>query len=96
MLNLKKQRIIFYQSLYSPSQVKKACEEYAVVKIKKALNIYNNVIALSCKDKLKFSNKKTKQFLQHILTMFDDVNKGLISFEDIRNTVIEELKIDYN
>ena len=54
---------------------------------------YSAVLALCLHDKLGFGKVRAQRFMREVDDMFDNVNKGYLSLDDIMETVEKELGI---
>jgi len=54
---------------------------------------YSAVLALCLHDKLGFDKEKAQKFMTEVQEMFDSVEKGYLSLDDVLETVREELNI---
>lgn len=54
---------------------------------------YSAVMALCLHDKLGFGKVRAQRFMQDVDEMFDSINKGYLSLDDVLETVEKELGI---
>lgn len=59
----------------------------------KAVTDYSAVMALCLKTKLGFGHVRTVKFLNHVGEMFQDIQDGRISIEDVKKQLHEEVGI---
>lgn len=59
-----------------------------------AVDLYSAVLALTLKDKLGFGPVRAQRFLKDVWQLFNDVENGYLSLEDIQETVRDELRIN--
>jgi len=78
----------------------KAMEENIKVKTSKdaidfAIMNYLACVALCLHDKLGFGHTRTCRFLRDVDNLFDSINKGYLSLDDVLKTVEEEIGITF-
>jgi hypothetical protein len=54
---------------------------------------YSAAVMLCLKDKLGFGPVRAQRFMNNVEELFDAINQGYLSLEDVIQTVEEELKI---
>lgn len=57
------------------------------------VNQYSAVLALCLHDKLGFGKVRAQRFMREVEEMFDSINKGYLSLDDVIETVEKELGI---
>lgn len=60
----------------------------------RAVEVYSAALALCLKDKLGFGPTRAQRFLGHVWQLFQDVEAGHLTLEDIQTAVREELGIN--
>lgn len=78
----------------------KAMEENIKIKTSKdaidfAVTNYTACVALCLHDKLGFGHYRTCRFLRYVDNLFDSINKGYLSLDDVLETVEEEIGITF-
>jgi hypothetical protein len=60
--------------------------------IREIVEDYSYAFVLVMHDYLGFGHKRIRNVMEKMHTLWDDVRNGYLSVEDIKNTVIEEIK----
>ena len=79
--------------VYTTPQVEYMLRKQLSTALHNAVNDYSAVLALCLMDKLGFKHKRCKRFLSEVGTRFDDIQKGLLNVEDVKQTLAEEVKV---
>lgn len=74
-------------------EVKRMQEQAEKDAIAFAVEQYSAVVALCLRDKLGFGKVRAQRFMGQVDEMFDSINKGYLTLDDVLETVEEELGI---
>ena len=66
---------------------------YGLEVVRQTAKEYGAVVGLSLRDELGFGKKRTERFLEGVMRRFMDVRNGLLSVEDIVETLENEIKL---
>lgn len=75
------------------AEAKQAASLTARVVMDKAIKDYSAAIMLCLHDKLGFGPKRAQRFMAQVEELFDSINQGYLSVDDVIKTVEEELGI---
>lgn len=68
-------------------------QEQMKVNISKAVNDYTAALLACLHDKLGFGSKRAQRFASDVNELFDNIRLGLVSIEDIKEMIEEEMNI---
>lgn len=74
---------------FTYTQLEKLLQE----KVNKMQDITLAIVAMQLRDKFDFGTKRVKRVLKGINETIDDINKGIISVEDVFDVIEDELKL---
>ena len=93
-MNRKQRRAIAKKKL-TDKDVKKMEESVAKDSIDFTIMNYVACVALCLHDKLGFGHDRAYRFMQDVDNLFDSINKGYLSLDDVLKTVEEEIGITF-
>jgi hypothetical protein len=93
MNRAEKRRAFRNGELYHAKEVEQIAKGTAKDFLKQFVNDYTAAIALALRDELDFGHVRTKRVLDRIASIFDSINKGHLTVEDIKQTLSEEVRI---
>ena len=63
--------------------------------IDNAVMNYSAAMALCLHDKLGFGHDRAARFMEHVNNLFDSINSGYLSLDDVLKTIDEEMGIKF-
>lgn len=74
-------------------RIKKEMEKELLLTTRQTVDGYSAALAYCLHNKLGFGTKRAKRFLKYVNELFDSINSGYVSLEDVQKDVEERLKI---
>lgn len=93
-MNRKQRRTIAKKKL-TDKDIKKMEKSIAKDSIDFTIMNYLACVALCLHDKLGFGHNRACRFMQDVDNLFDSINKGYLSLDDVLKTVEEEIGITF-
>ena len=93
-MNRKQRRTIVKKKL-TDKDIKKVEESVAKDSIDFTIMNYVACVALCLHDKLGFGHDRACRFMQDVDNLFDSINKGYLSLDDVLKTIEEEIGITF-
>lgn len=81
------------QQLFTLDQIREILHKDRSATLHKLADDYSAVMMWTLRNKYDFGHERSKKFIRHITETFDDIHAGLISIEDIKQTLNEEIGI---
>lgn len=82
------------QRVYSEAQLQFIVREENKRILNKVVKDYSSVIVIVLQDLLGFKKKRVERFINRLNEVFGHIHKGLITVEDVQETIKEELKVE--
>jgi hypothetical protein len=92
-MNRAQRRAYQQGGLYTVDHLREILKQDRKEVLNKLANDYSAVVALCLRDKLGFGHKRAARFLRSVSTMFNDLQDGHLTIEDIKATLAEEIKV---
>lgn len=91
-MNRKQRRALAKQNL-THKDLKVIQDHEAKAATASAVHYYSAAVALCLHDKLGFGKIRAQRFMKDVEELFDSINQGYLTLEDVLKTVEEELGI---
>lgn len=95
-MNLLDKRAEFSNGLYTSNTVRLLIQDAEVKMLHKSIDDLITVVAYYLRRDLKHGEKWIKKFLNDVDNYFIDVEKNKISFETMKNVLMDEIKLKIN
>jgi hypothetical protein len=79
--------------LYTEQEVRAMVRKSNEDVMKKLADSYCAIMTLTLRDCLKFGHVRSKRFIEHFTTLCNDLQDGLLTVDDIKQTVTEEVGV---
>ena len=93
MLNRAQRRAAITTNYYTEAQVRQLLVSDRQKLLKKFANDYSAVVALCLRDKLRFGKERSIRFMEKVDILFQDLANGVITIDDIKQVLVDEVKI---
>jgi hypothetical protein len=80
--------------LFTSTQVRMMMDASGSKILKRAVYDYSAVLAFCLRDKLGFGHDRATRFLNDVSTMFQDIQDGRLSVEDIKKVLKDEINVE--
>jgi hypothetical protein len=92
-MNRAQRRAGITTNYYTEAQVRQLLVSDRQKLLKKFANDYSAVVALCLRDKLRFGKKRSMRFMEKVDILFQDLANGVITIDDIKQVLVDEVKI---
>jgi hypothetical protein len=92
-MNRAQRRAGITTNYYTEAQVRQLLVSDRQKLLKKFANDYSAVVALCLRDKLRFGKERSIRFMEKVDILFQDLANGVITIDDIKQVLVDEVKI---